>query len=181
VKIVAVLFSAKDRLYAKPVMAVCVILVIEIIAKIALVKFRAMGRKNMKVLTVKNPWAWLIIHGGKDIENRPRKLNYRGRIAIHAAKHSDEGAYYLHSTNPAQSAAFKAVRERRAEIEKTNGHIIGTVEIYNCTYPELTKAAYPSPWAEMDAAWHYWLKDPAALGELIPARGMLGLWEHPGL
>jgi hypothetical protein len=135
----------------------------------------------MKVLSVKNPWAFLIVYYGKDIENRTRKTNYRGRIAIHASLKSDEGAYRSRYINPAMNKIFDAIRERRAEIERLNGRIIGTVEIYNCTYPELTRAANPSPWAEMDAAWHYWIKDPIALPEPIAARGMLGLWEYEGL
>ena len=28
----------------------------------------------MRVLTVRQPWAWAIIHGGKDVENRVRNL-----------------------------------------------------------------------------------------------------------
>lgn len=42
-------------------------------------------------LSVRQPWAWAIIHAGKDIENRSwQAVNYglkrRGRIAIHASK-----------------------------------------------------------------------------------------------
>jgi len=42
-------------------------------------------------LSVRQPWAWAIIHAGKDIENRSwhavdRGTMRRGRIAIHAAK-----------------------------------------------------------------------------------------------
>lgn len=40
----------------------------------------------MKALTVKQPWAGLIIAGGKDIENRTWRTSYRGRVLIHAAK-----------------------------------------------------------------------------------------------
>jgi hypothetical protein len=140
----------------------------------------------MKVLTVKNPWAFLIIHYGKDIENRVQKTNYRGRIAIHASLKSDGDAYQVFSTffylnNPKMNRVFNDMRKRRAEIEKLNGHIIGTVEIYNCARPELTALKKPSPWGEMDAGWHYWLRDPVALPEPIAARGMLGLWEYEGL
>jgi hypothetical protein len=77
----------------------------------------------MKVLSVKNPWAFLIIYYGKDIENRTRKTNYRGRIAIHASLKSDDGAYRSHYINPAMNKIFDAIRERQAEIEKLNGHI----------------------------------------------------------
>ena len=40
----------------------------------------------MRVLTVRQPWAWAIVHGGKDIENRTRNVAgaYRGPVAIHA-------------------------------------------------------------------------------------------------
>ena len=42
-------------------------------------------------LSVRQPWAWAIIHAGKDVENRSWQavnhgLRRRGRIAIHAAK-----------------------------------------------------------------------------------------------
>jgi hypothetical protein len=136
----------------------------------------------MKVLTVKNPWAYLIIFYGKDIENRTRKLNYRGRIAIHAAKESDAGAYLLEPDDPVMQTAFEAARERRAEIENTNGKIIGTVEMYDCTprpeLPDLPPRLAYSPWAEPLSPWHYWLKDPVSLAVPIAARGMLGLWEY---
>jgi hypothetical protein len=42
-------------------------------------------------LSVRQPWAWAIVHAGKDIENRSWRrpnpaLNYRGDFAVHAAK-----------------------------------------------------------------------------------------------
>ena len=40
----------------------------------------------MKALSIRQPWAWLIIHGGKDIENRCWPTKFRGRMLIHAAK-----------------------------------------------------------------------------------------------
>ena len=38
----------------------------------------------MKVLTIKEPWASLIINGYKEYEFRNFKTNYRGKILIHA-------------------------------------------------------------------------------------------------
>ena len=40
----------------------------------------------MKAITIKQPYASLIVEGIKDIENRTWKTNYRGRILIHAGK-----------------------------------------------------------------------------------------------
>lgn len=135
----------------------------------------------MKVLSVKNPWAWLIIYRGKDIENRVRKTNYRGRIAIHCSQKSDPLAWDTICSNETINKIFAELRENRAEIEKLNGKIIGTVELYNCTYPSLTAIANPSPWAELESPWHYWLRNPALIDEPIPARGMLGFWDFRGL
>ena len=41
----------------------------------------------MKALSVRQPWASAIIHCGKDIENRTRRIHYRGPLLIHASKH----------------------------------------------------------------------------------------------
>ncbi|MDR1902371.1 MAG: hypothetical protein LBQ88_08850 [Treponema sp.] len=54
----------------------------------------------MKVLSVKNPWAYLIIHGFdfgpeiggfliKDVENRTWYTGYRGPLLIHCSKNLD--------------------------------------------------------------------------------------------
>ena len=40
----------------------------------------------MKALTIKEPWATLIIEGYKEYEFRSWKTNYRGKILIHAGK-----------------------------------------------------------------------------------------------
>jgi ASCH domain len=39
--------------------------------------------KNMKALSVRQPWAWAIISALKDIENRGWPIHYRGDILIH--------------------------------------------------------------------------------------------------
>ena len=43
----------------------------------------------MKVLSVRQPWAWLIVAGHKDIENRKWYTNHRGPLLIHASKAMD--------------------------------------------------------------------------------------------
>jgi len=39
----------------------------------------------MKALSIRQPWAWLIVNGYKDIENRSWHTNYRGPVLIHAS------------------------------------------------------------------------------------------------
>ena len=38
----------------------------------------------MKALSIRQPWAWAILHAGKDIENRTQNRRYRGELVIHA-------------------------------------------------------------------------------------------------
>lgn len=40
----------------------------------------------MKALSIRQPYAWLILHAGKDIENRDWITHYRGPFLIHAGK-----------------------------------------------------------------------------------------------
>lgn len=39
-----------------------------------------------KALSIRQPWAWLIVNGYKDIENRTWSTELRGEILIHASK-----------------------------------------------------------------------------------------------
>lgn len=39
----------------------------------------------MKALSIRQPWAWLIAAGYKDIENRSWNTKYRGKFLIHAS------------------------------------------------------------------------------------------------
>jgi hypothetical protein len=39
-----------------------------------------------RVLSLRQPWAWAVMHAGKRIENRRWDTRYRGPVLIHAAK-----------------------------------------------------------------------------------------------
>lgn len=49
---------------------------------------------NQYCLSIRQPWAWLIINGFKDIENREWATNFRGPFLIHAAKTMTKNDYY---------------------------------------------------------------------------------------
>lgn len=40
----------------------------------------------MRALSIRQPWAWLIVNGHKDIENRVWSTRYVGPLVIHASK-----------------------------------------------------------------------------------------------
>ena len=78
----------------------------------------------MKALSIKQPWAWLIIHGGKDIENRTWHTKFRGRFLVHAAQGMTSNEF----TN-----AFLYCHDRGLTMpdrdDMLRGGIIGTVEL----------------------------------------------------
>ena len=96
----------------------------------------------MKALSIKQPWASLIAHGIKDIENRTWKTHFRGKIYIHAsAKSAGNTAYLL---NEEQNNFFVWNTENYKTFE-SNLHysaIIGEVEIVDCVIN------HPSIWGE---------------------------------
>lgn len=49
----------------------------------------------MRALTIRQPWAWAVIHAGKTVENRSRNIagDYRGLVAIHASTRDDLNAF----------------------------------------------------------------------------------------
>ncbi|MFA5849961.1 MAG: ASCH domain-containing protein [Bacteroidales bacterium] len=143
----------------------------------------------MKTLTVKQPWASLIVEGIKDIENRTWKTNFRGRVLIHSSARPVSGFYnmaltpyqnaYVHSNNKLD--AFKGV----------NGAIIGSVEIVDCVIN------HPSIWAEKSEGtfvghtfvhkekdkviWNWVLANPIKFPEPIPAKGKLSFWDYQNI
>jgi hypothetical protein len=53
----------------------------------------------MKAISIKQPFAWLLVNGFKDLENRNWKTNFRGEILIHASKDIDVGDYAFVKAN----------------------------------------------------------------------------------
>ena len=71
----------------------------------------------VKVLTVKQPWATLIVEGIKKYEFRSWKTKYRGEILIHAGL----------SEEKEEMEKFKSLN-----LDFSKGKIIGIVNIVDC-------------------------------------------------
>lgn len=134
----------------------------------------------MRVLTVRQPWAWAIIHGGKDVENRVRNIagTYRGPVAIHAGLAIDKISVEVHRE-------LNAADSRYAD-KLSAGVIIGVVDLVDVHNPidvlfaptADTDGGTCSPWAE-PGAHHLELASPRPLRTPIPYRGALGLRTLP--
>ena len=48
----------------------------------------------MRILSLRQPWAWVVVHMGKDIENRRWDTSVRGDFLIHASKGMTKDEYY---------------------------------------------------------------------------------------
>lgn len=54
-----------------------------------------MRAQPMRALSIRQPWAWAIVHAGKRVENRSRNTNIRGHFLIHAAKECTAKEYAI--------------------------------------------------------------------------------------
>jgi hypothetical protein len=122
-------------------------------------------------LSVRQPWAWAIIHAGKNIENRSRAaishgLDRPGRIAIHASKGITRIEYSV-----ARDFMTGIGVECPPAAGLLRGGIIGTVEIVRAV------SESESPW--FFGAHGLELRNPEPC-EFIPVVGSLGLfkWER---
>jgi hypothetical protein len=140
---------------------------------------------EIRALTVHQPWATALIWGGKDIENRPRRTNYRGRLWIHAGLHHPDWGNYLEVrglsgevfgwTDTRRTSADQMERLRRmTQHTGALGVILGRVDIVGCH----EAAECCTPWGHV-GVWHWVVANPLPLREPVPCRGMLGLWRLP--
>ena len=122
----------------------------------------------MKVLTIKQPWASLIIEGYKEYEFRSWKTNYRGELLIHAGKSIDKEAY-------------KRLGKYLTDMQL--GKIIGKVELLDCIkttkdfFDERrreNKDIYSKSIFNEQYAWK--VRVIEKFDKPIEAKGKLGLW-----
>ena len=150
----------------------------------------------MKAITVRQPWAWAIMHAGKDVENRTRNIagSYRGPLVIHAGLQHDFDADICAL---APDAPGRRGRYRRNQW--TYGAAVGVVDLADahtasviggCGYlqhdcPEHgTCRHHCSEWAfgpNPAGGWfhHLVLANPRPFPRPIPYKGALGLWNFP--
>lgn len=116
----------------------------------------------MKVLSIKQPWAYAIFHLGKDIENRTRHTKIRGEILVHTSKQVDITAYNLLVSQGHELPPVK---------DLPTGKIIGSVKIIDSV------DSHPSVWKQ-DGAIGYVIENQKLLEKPIPHRGQLGFWNY---
>ena len=131
----------------------------------------------MWVLTLKQPWAWMVIHGTKDVENRSwvnaileGLVARREPFAVHAGR-AMSTAYYMEAVWYAKGQDPAIVVPYPQEL--VFGAILGTVvpaKIYS-----------PEDW-DVQRRWHmkdqygWQLEERTPLPRYVPAKGKQGFW-----
>lgn len=116
-----------------------------------------MADRPIKALSIMQPWAWLIVAGHKDIENRTWPTSYRGPVLIHAGKRAD--AHFM--------PPYWEWSDITPPCDFDLGGIIGEAEIIDCVRDSL------SPW--FHGPYGFVLDNMRPL-PFQPCRGQLGFF-----
>jgi hypothetical protein len=122
---------------------------------------------NLRGISIRQPWAWLIFNDSKrgkslkNIENRTRHTKVRGVVAVQASKTIDKEAHYWLTQEGHQLPPIE---------ELETGKIVGLIEITDSVNN------HPSYWKQLDTIG-YVLKNPIKLKEPIEYKGQLGFFK----
>ena len=116
----------------------------------------------MRALSIRQPWAWLVVNGYKTIENRTWSTNLRGRVYVHAGQRTVADDY-------PEQRHYLARAGIVIPTELSRGAIVGEVTITGCL------SASDSPW--FCGPYGFTLEDPAAYETPVPCRGQLGFFK----
>jgi len=116
----------------------------------------------MKAISLRQPWADLIVNGFKNIENRTWKTNYRGRILIHASKTFDKDGWIW-------ARLYFPTIHLLSEDQYKRGYVVGSVEITNI----ITDSS--SPW--FTGPYGFVLIKPEKFEKPFTYSGKLGIFD----
>ena len=130
----------------------------------------------MKAISLRQPWPWFILQGGKHLENRGWTSSYRGPVLIHSSKGWDEEEMQDDlemATRIARSlGGLPASGAPTLETLKSErGCIVGVVTIVGCLVES------DNPWFFGPKA--FVLEDALPFVDKVPCRGDRGLFTVP--
>jgi hypothetical protein len=126
----------------------------------------------MLTLSIQQPWAWLIVAGLKDIENRGWRTTRRGRFLVQAGLQMDKlaWAHMQEGRHPARPHLPLPPMDLPSQRELRMGGIVGMARLTHCVND------HPSDW--FVGPWGFVLRDQIPM-PFIPCRGQLGFFEAP--
>lgn len=131
----------------------------------------------MKALSIKQPWAWCILHACKDVENRDWKpwnagLKFRGEFLIHTGAKLDSQT----GCGAAISLARHAGHPIPALQSLNIGGFVGVAEIFDVVDDDepLSVPGRSSPWYFGPRG--LLVRNPRLI-PFVPAKGQLGFFD----
>jgi len=124
----------------------------------------------MKALSLTQPWAWLVVHGGKTCENRKWNTTFRGRFLIHASKKMTFDDYAVAKQTQFDVCGFEALPPMNAV---RYGGIVGVATLADVVLPGSRKHRWHFP-----DQYGFVLRDVRPL-PFVACPGALGLWAVP--
>lgn len=121
----------------------------------------------MRTLSIRQPWAWLIVNGHKDIENRNWSTVYRGPLLLHAGKLMGK----RYHTEVSEWVQYEFGIDLPAFDDLPRGGIVGTATLVDCVRDS------SSPWFSPGGVG--WLLRDAKPLPFRPCNGALGLFDSP--
>lgn len=120
----------------------------------------------LKAISIQHPWAWLIVNGVKDIENRTWKTKFRGTVLIHAGKKIDKKGYEIVAQIFHAAGKIKEL-PTIGEFENWTGGICGHVDITDCVIES------KSPWFTGPIGFTL---ENAQMTNITPCKGQLSFF-----
>lgn len=121
-------------------------------------------------ISIRQPWAWAILHAGKDVENRTWSTSFRGPVCIHAAK-GMTAAEFDGFVEFARSLNRRDIWQKDIWVPEPSaferGGIVGVAEITGCVNRS------GSPW--FFGPWGFTIANARTVG-FIPCKGALGFF-----
>ena len=117
-------------------------------------------------LTVRQPYAWAIIKGAKDVENRDRMSKYMGRLHIHAAlkEWTDRVDHCVGRVAKHFGVSVpEMLDDYHRHVSRGLGAVIGSVHMFGCA------VQYESEWFE--GRYGYLFRDAKPLRTPVPCKG----------
>lgn len=126
---------------------------------------RVLMTTQMTALSIRQPWAWLIVNGYKSIENRSWAARFRGRLLIHAGKAMTADEWF-DAFGFARSIIPRIPFPHYSDFQR--GGIVGEAELVDCV------SESSDPW--FAGPYGFVLKNQKAL-PFRPCRGALGFFQ----
>jgi hypothetical protein len=116
--------------------------------------------ESLRAITVRQPWAWAIVMGYKDVENRRNRTERRGPLLVHAGLQMDPRGLQI---------LWELGLHRKLPDELPLEALIGEVRLSDCRY------GYKSDWSR-SGQWQWIFTSPKEFRNPLSCVGAPGFF-----